>query len=414
MKQIEKERGVLKGVIRLCAFPLFVTVACIVLVVGMPVLNIPALLVAAFAWAFTLVRSALHGHAAVDQQRGQHTEAVLLNDEIGSLCDEVGRGVQAQIENLRTEVTQARGMVTHAVQGLSTSFRGLGAKAETQKAMVESLIAGMSRIAANGKEGVSIREFVAETENILQYFVDYIVSTSTGSMELLHRLDGMGEQVNAVVGLLEDVKAIANQTNLLALNAAIEAARAGEAGRGFAVVADEVRKLSGQSNRLSGEIARVVQGSLSTIEGVRTVIHKMASKDMNMMLTSKQHVDDMTAEIGRLNEFTAVKLEQVGALSKQIDEDVNLAVMSLQFEDLVVQLLAHIDKRIDVLEVKSRVVDVVPCKKMSGEKESRVADYREKIAALKSILAQAGEAQLKTQHKSVDQHDLEAGAVSFF
>ena len=414
MQQIEEKRGVLKSVIRMCALPLFVTTGCLVLVVAMPMLNIPALLVVAFAWAFTLVRPVLHGHAVLDQQRGQHTEAVLLNDEIGSLCDEVGRGVQAQIENLRTEVTQARGMVTHAVQGLSTSFRGLGTKAGTQKSMVEALIAGMSRIAANGKEGVSIREFVVETENILRYFVDYIVSTSKDSMDLLHRLDGMGKQVNAVVGLLNDVKAIANQTNLLALNAAIEAARAGEAGRGFAVVADEVRKLSSHTNRLGGEIASVVQGNLSTIEGVSAVIHKMASKDMNMMLTAKQRVDDMTAEIGRLNEFTAVKLEQVGALSKQIDEDVNLAVMSLQFEDLVVQLLAHIDKRIDVLEVKSRVVDVVPCKQMSGEKEGRVADYRAKIAALKSILAQANEAQSKTQHKSVDQHDLEAGAVSLF
>ncbi len=414
MKQVEKQRSALKSAIRMCAIPLFVTTGCLVLVVAMPALNIPALFAVAGAWAFTLVRSAFHGHAAVAQQRGQHTEAVLLNDEIGSLCNEVGRGVQAQIEHLRTEVTQARGMVTHAVQGLSTSFRGLGAKAETQREMVEALIASMSRIAANGKEGVSIREFVAETENILQYFVDYIVSTSTGSMELLHRLDGMGEQVNAVVNLLGDVKAIADQTNLLALNAAIEAARAGEAGRGFAVVADEVRKLSGHSNRLGGEIARVVQGNLSTIEGVRTVIHKMASKDMNMMLTAKQRVDDMTAEIGRLNEFTAVKLEQVGVLSKQIDEDVNLAVMSLQFEDMVVQLLSHIDKRIDVLEVKSKVVDVVPCKKMGGEQEGRVADYCEKIAALKNILAQAGEAQLKTQHKSVDQHDLEAGAVSLF
>lgn len=133
-----------------------------------------------------------------------------------------------------------------------------------------------------------------------------------------------------------------------------------------------------------------------------------------MMLTAKQRVDDMTTEIGRLNEFTAAKLEQVGALSKQIDEDVNRAVMSLQFEDLVVQLLAHIDKRIDVLEVKSKVVDVVQCKKMSGEQEDSVADYRAKIAALRNILDQAGEAQLKTQHKSVDQRDLEAGAVSFF
>ena len=414
MKLIGKQQNVFKGVIRTCALPLFVTIMCIVLVVALPALNIPALLVVAGVWAFSVVRASAHGYAVAEQREARHAETVLLNDEVGSLCDEVGQGAQAQIENLRIEVTQARGMVTHAVQGLSTSFHGLGAKAGAQKAMVEALIAGMSRIAANGKEGVSIREFIAETENILRYFVDYIVSTSKYSMDLLHRLDGMGKQVNAVVSLLSEVKAIANQTNLLALNAAIEAARAGEAGRGFAVVADEVRKLSSHTSRLGGEIASVVQGNLSTIEGVSEVIHKMASKDMNMMLTAKQRVDDMTAEIGRLNEFTAVKLEQVGALSKQIDEDVNRAVMSLQFEDLVVQLLAHIDKRINVLEVKSRVVDVVPCKKMNGEQDSWATDCRAKITALKGILAQASEAQLKAQHKSVDQHDLEAGAVSFF
>ncbi len=414
MKLSGKQQNVLKSVMRSCALPFLVTVVCTVLVVALPVLNIAALLVVAASWAFTVVRSSAHGYAVAKQQQAQHAETVLLNAEVESLCGAVGQGAQTQIDHLRTEVTQARGMVTHAVQGLSTSFRGLGAKAEAQRAMVEALIASMSRIAADGKEGVSIREFVAETENILQYFVDYIVSTSTGSMELLHRLDSMGEQVNAVVNLLSDVKSIADQTNLLALNAAIEAARAGEAGRGFAVVADEVRKLSGHSSRLGSEIARVVQGNLSTIEGVRTVIHKMASKDMNMMLTAKQRVDDMTAEIGRLNEFTAVKLEQVGALSKQIDEDVNRAVMSLQFEDLVVQLLAHIDKRINVLEGKSKVVDVVPCKMLNGEQAGGVADYHAKIAALKNILAQASQAQLQTQHKSVDQHDLEAGAVSLF
>lgn len=414
MKQSGEKNSVLKCMIQLCALPIFVTAVCIALVVALPVLNIPALFVVTGAWAFSMVRSALHGHAAVDQQRGQQIKAVLLNENIDSLCEEIARGAQTQIENLRIEMTQARGMVTHAVEGLSTSFRGLGAKAETQKAMVESLIASLSCIAANGNEGVCIRKFLIETENVLQCFVEYIVSTSRDSMELLYRLDDMGEQVNAVVSLLDDVKSIADQTNLLALNAAIEAARAGEAGRGFAVVANEVRKLSSRSNRLGGEISSVVQGNLLTIDGVSAVIHKMASKDMNMMLTAKRRVNDMTVEVGRLNELTAVKLEQVGTLSKQIDEDVSLAVMSLQFEDLVVQLLWHIEKRIDVLEMKSKVVNVVRCKTMNGEQEGQLTDCREKVEALQNILAQTGEAQIKTQHKSVDQRDLEAGAVTLF
>ena len=148
------------------------------------------------------------------------------------------------------------------------------------------------------------------------------------------------------ISIIED---IARQTNLLALNAAIEAARAGENGRGFAVVADEVRALSKRSNVFSEQ----VRGKFTMVKGemdvASHVVGKMASRDMSMSLNSKDHLSDLMKDIDDINVDVAQKLNEVSAVSEELNVDVGNAVRSLQFEDISRQLLEHMEHRIQSL-----------------------------------------------------------------
>lgn len=365
--------------------------------------------VAAWWWALTHGVDRVSRNSATDIQ--EESEVAALDEEIHALFGQIAGQLREQLKQLRAEVCQVGGMVGHAVTGLGDSFRGLHAQSVAQKNVVMSLIENMSQLSTSKDSVISVRQFATETEEILQYFVEYIVTTSKGSMGLLKELDDMAERINAVVALLKDVKAIASQTNLLALNAAIEAARAGEAGRGFAVVADEVRKLSDNSTRFSDQINTVVKGALHTMEKARAVIHGMASKDMNMALNSKNRVDMMTAEILRLNEFTAHKLDEVGKVTEKITHNVNLAVTSLQFEDLVRQLITRIDGRIEILERKVSLTEVTSGKAQTA---NPVENCHIKTAKLKAILCEGRADIEKMQHQTVRQKNLAVGDVSLF
>ena len=102
-------------------------------------------------------------------------------------------------------------------------------------------------------------EFVANTSQVMAQVVDNVVANSKLGMELVEMTDDIAKHTKKVQSILSEIGAIAKQTNLLALNAAIEAARAGEAGRGFAVVADEVRDLSARTTQFSQQINALMQ-----------------------------------------------------------------------------------------------------------------------------------------------------------
>ena len=180
--------------------------------------------------------------------------------EIQRLEAEAGQWRQ-QAENLEQE-RQSLGRVFGSLDvfgaslaGVSQSFVGLAGHLNQDK---------LSAAEAAG-QALHNRESFARIASNLTSLVEHLGHSS-------QRVEDLARRAGEIGGIVQLIKEIADQTNLLALNAAIEAARAGEAGRGFAVVADEVRKLAEKSGGSASEIARLASAIVNQTDQVRAAV----------------------------------------------------------------------------------------------------------------------------------------------
>ncbi|MBF0588581.1 MAG: chemotaxis protein [Magnetococcales bacterium] len=339
------------------------------------------------------------------------------------ITQEIKEELKREVDNLREEMVQIRQLVQDAIVKLTDSFNGLRDQSNTQQSLVTSIIETSTPPISDGdgheeaeedseeKEAehapINIRRFVQETDEILRSFVDHILLVSRQSMEMVHRIDDLSQQMHQVVSFLKDINTIADQTNVLALNARIVAARAGESGRSFAVVADEVRKLSRDSNQFSDRIGEVVRTSQDNIESAKRIIEVMASKDMSFAIESKGRVDEMMNEVSEIDRYTTNTLEKVSSITDAINNSVAMAVMSLQFEDMVTQLTQNMDRKFSMLE---NFVETMCCGCLSDP--DMVPEQR--LEVIRSLLQEQKEQFDIADTKAVGQASMDEGEIELF
>ncbi len=188
-------------------------------------------------------------------------------------------------------------------------------------------IANNCQLAAEGSQqassaAVSGSKVVDETISVMNSITERV----TNSAKAVESLGARSDQIGAIVGTIED---IADQTNLLALNAAIEAARAGEQGRGFAVVADEVRALAERTTRATREISEMIKAIqqetrdavVAMEEGVREVARGSgkAAESGQALESILQQINDVTAQIHQV----ATAAEEQTATTSEISNNMH-------------------------------------------------------------------------------------------
>jgi len=249
--------------------------------------------------------------------------------------------------------------------------------------------------AARGQEDGSIVDVFAASETELRSLLDMLAGAAASKQQMLQKIEGLQHVTDQLQKMAADVASIAWQTNLLALNAAIEAARAGEAGRGFAVVATEVRMLSNRSAEAGKHIAEQV-GQISAAIGETCAAAGASMRaEAHAVQTSEQMIGNVLSSLRGVTDALAQSSDLLQRESAGIQTEVADALVQLQFQDRVNQILQHVRQNI------ARLPSYLAEHAAASSAALAPIDARALLAELESTYAMAEE---RTLHRSI-RHD---------
>ena len=361
----------------------------------------------ALVWMIKTFQAQNRLRLATNAKRDSYDES--LNRSIDAYLACMETCVDQEINRFQDELGQLKAMIADAVVTMSGSFNSLHSLTSGQSAVVHSLVRDLDGAMDSGKGGINFAHFAQETDDVLRFFIDHILQVSKQSMEMVAVINDVGGHMSHVERLLGDVQKIADQTNLLALNAAIEAARAGAAGRGFAVVADEVRNLSKNSDKFSEEIKTVVNASKNNIHDAQTMIELMASKDMNVAISSKASIDKMMHEIAAINDKISNNIAEVSKLTVKIEASVSNAVRGLQFEDMARQLIDYLQNNIEHFQAMSDEIRIGMGVFKTGDRLAWGRELEQGASRIREM-----KQHWDVKEKAVVQSSMDAGEVDLF
>ncbi|WJM97152.1 methyl-accepting chemotaxis protein [Pseudomonas defluvii] len=246
------------------------------------------------------------------QISGSANQLASAAEELNSVTEESARGLQQQ----NNEIEQAATAVTEMTSAVEEVARNAVSTSEASK--------DATRSAGDG------RDLVMETVSA----IERMSADVQGTAELVSNL---AEESRDIGKVLDVIRGLADQTNLLALNAAIEAARAGEAGRGFAVVADEVRALAHRTQQSTSEIERMIGsiqgGTEQAVNSMRNSTER-AESTLNIARGAGLALDTITGAVAQINERNLViasAAEEQAQVAREVDRNlVNINDLSVQ------------------------------------------------------------------------------------
>lgn len=266
------------------------------------------------------------------------------------LLDEIQAYVAAQAEFTaevvpiwKGHIEASREQMETAVNALSEQFGGIvdkiDATIQATSMQTDGLASGENSLAAVfGRNEAQLSALVA------------VQNDATARMDaMVTKVQGLNRFIAELQEMATDVDRIAQQTNLLALNAAIEAARAGEMGRGFAVVAKEFRMLSNQSGETGRRIAEKVTVISADIVETCDMVTGSVSQEESSLATSQATIAKVLADFKSVIDIFQHSTDVLKDESIGIQDQINQALVALQFQDRVSQILVQVIKNMELM-----------------------------------------------------------------
>jgi len=246
--------------------------------------------------------------------------AEYINEFIEKIADTIKEAKLISVENL------------HTSNKINTAIKEIGKKVEKESGLVSEIakeVESMDKESDESQEEAKIaKELIYQTQkelkcatNEIDSLTERILEISSRELELAEEIRHLSENTMEVKNVIEVINDIADQTNLLALNAAIEAARAGEAGRGFAVVADEVRKLAERTQKSLSEIDATISLIVNAVVNASNRMNANANEVLNLANEAKEAKKEIDSSMLKMEHSTSKvdkMVENFEKLSEQI------------------------------------------------------------------------------------------------
>ena len=266
-------------------------------------------------------------------QAGQATS------QIATTIQQVAKGITQQTESISRTASSAEQM-GRAIDGVARGAQEQAGSVSEAASITSQISSAIQQVAAGAQTSA---QGASEAADTARTGARAVAETIEGMRNIKNKVDfsaekvqEMGKRSNQIGAIVETIDDIAAQTNLLALNAAIEAARAGEHGKGFAVVADEVRKLAERSSTATKEIGSLIKGIQQTASDAVKAMEESAREVENGVQRANQS-DEALSRILKAAESVRQQVDEIAKAAKNISSSSNDLVTAMDSVSAVVE-----------------------------------------------------------------------------